>query len=105
MMKPEEAIEELSLFVEHEAYTDDFQDMCRTSIAALKKQIPKKPIERKENVFVELDNGRHESGKKDVFCCPTCGESVGMRYGEHPIVNVQNYCQNCGQAIDWTEGE
>lgn len=28
-------------------------------------------------------------------------ESVGKKYGEHPIVNVKNYCKKCGQSIDW----
>ena len=67
MMKPEEAIEGLNPIVDNEAFTDRFQDVCRTAVAALEKQIPKKPIKRKENIFVELDNGRHENGKKYIF--------------------------------------
>ena len=105
MMKPEEAIEGLNPIVDNEAFTDRFQDVCRTAVSALEKQIPKKPEKKEKNIFVELDNGRHESGKKDVFCCPICGESVGRKYGEHPIVNVQNYCKKCGQRIDWTAEE
>lgn len=68
-----------------------------TAIAALGKQIPKKPLKRKQMVFVELDNGRNESGEKDVFYCPIYCEYIGVKYGEHPVVNVQNYCKKCGQ--------
>ena len=82
-MTPEEAIKELRLFVDHKAYTDDFQDMCRTAIAALEKQIPKKP-------YQDNENGVHE---KDY--CPTCHRSL-FPYDHH--------CR-CGQAIDWTDWE
>ena len=99
-MKPEEAIEGLNPIVDNEAFTDRFQDVCRTAVAALEKQIPKKPLKRKQMVFVELDNGRNESGEKDVFYCPICCEYIGVKYGEHPVVNVQNYCKKCGQRID-----
>lgn len=102
-MKPEEAIEKLKPFVGNEAYTEHFQEMCKTAISALKKQIPKNPLKRKQMIFVELDNGRNESGEKDVFYCPICCEYIGVKYGEHPIVNVQNYCKKCGQCIDWSD--
>lgn len=56
---------------------------CR---AAVEKQKPKKPTE-------------------DVYyhkCCPNCGwvvyqDEFGGRYLPH--------CENCGQAIDWSEGD
>ena len=102
-MKPEEAIKSMYNLNMVLSITDSERESVNMAIAALEKQIPKKPEKKKELVFCDLDNGRHESGKKDVFCCPTCGESVGMKYGEHPIVNVQNYCKKCGQRIDWKD--
>ena len=65
MMKPEEAIKSMHNLNMVLSITDSERESVNMCIAALEKQIPKKPIERKENVFVELDNGRHESGKKD----------------------------------------
>ena len=79
-MTPEEAIEELRLFVDHKAYTDDFQDMCRTAIAALEKQIPKKP-----NITL-----RGTTGWNTESHCPVCKTMVHS-----------GYCSGCGQAIDW----
>lgn len=102
-MKPEEAIKSMYNLNMVLSITDSERESVNMAIAALEKQIPKKPEKKKELVFCDLDNGRHESGKKDVFYCPTCGESVGMKYGEHPIVNVQNYCKKCGQRIDWKD--
>lgn len=75
-MTPEEAIEELRLFVDHKAYTDDFQDMCRTAIAALEKQIAKAPniIEKQGMEFPH---------------CQRCGR----------VVFSDKYCGDCGQLI------
>jgi hypothetical protein len=65
---------------------------------ALEKQIPRKPIEL-TNVYPD-----------GQFSCPFCGDCrVGypifrntpfgeMRSGEHKA----KYCENCGQAIDWS---
>lgn len=108
-MTPEEAIEKLKILkklkipVRIEFYEGSLREACEIAIAALEKQIPKKPLKRKQMVFVELDNGRNESGEKDVFYCPICCEYIGVKYGEHPVVNVQNYCKKCGQRIDWSD--
>ena len=49
------------------------------AVEAMRKQIPKKP--------------------KSVFC-PQCGEE----FTDDDCWSA-DYCRNCGQAIDWTEGE
>lgn len=55
------------------------------AISALEKQIPKKPVK----------------GKYHHNCCPSCGwivsydEGWGEKYVPH--------CENCGQAIDFSE--
>ena len=56
---------------------------------ALEKQIPKKPIEMKPTD--KLMNG--------YYSCPICGGWVGMDEYSN------NYCGNCGQAIDWSDEE
>ena len=48
---------------------------------ALKKQIPKKPLEEKRYYGI---------GK-----CPTCNAVFKDK--------TTNYCGNCGQAIDWSD--
>lgn len=48
-------------------------------ISALEKQIPKKPINRKGTTY---------------FHCPVC---EGNR--------LNNYCADCGQALDWSDTE
>lgn len=52
------------------------------AIPALKKQIPKKPIEEQEI----------------TLSCPHC-ENANFLTNKDKEKN--NYCGNCGQAIDW----
>lgn len=57
-------------------------DACELACDAMEKRVPKKPIE---------ENG--------VEICPNC-RTTGLRedYGA-----PNNYCCDCGQAIDWGE--
>lgn len=63
-------------------------------IAAIEKQIPKKP----EGIYD--DNAGIEAESKYELClighCTVCGREVqqGM-----------NYCMNCGQALDWGDNK
>ena len=63
------------------------------AISALKKQIPKKPI---------------DAGWKHG--CPNCGCAVGVNkhlgfaYSEYLEPN-ESYCCSCGQALDWSDTE
>ena len=51
------------------------------AIHALEKQIPKKPLKDKL--------------REEGYCgCPIC---------KHLVDSVSNYCEHCGQALDWTE--
>ena len=87
-MTPEEAIEGLRHYTDNEFYTDRFQDVCRTAIKALEKQIPKKPM---HYIF---DNSRYPK-------CPCCGDNWNMdEYGSGMV-----HCWECGQLIDWSEEE
>lgn len=57
-------------------------EMAKVINKALEKQIPKKPVRDKEDVFTWL------------WRCPRCGGRP-----------MQTYCANCGQAIDWSDDE
>lgn len=85
-MTPEEAITILKIAkteVEWD-YPLDYAIAIDTAIEALEKQIPKKPITTKD-------------GNKSC----SCGLVVQTGY----IRNCLYYCDNCGQAIDWSEEE
>ena len=60
-------------------YPMDYAVAIETAIQALEKQIPKKPIEE----------------KKWLFSCPNCGRWY---------LNRHNCCLDCGQALDWRNG-
>ena len=54
---------------------------------ALEKQIPKR-------VILEYD-------EQDSICSPNCkGELMSMDWYDHWKCN---YCENCGQALDWSD--
>lgn len=87
------------------------------AIKALEKQIPKKPILKSGESLVHINKGDkpHEwkLNKWCSWCCPVCGWFVGERYNRvrndgsiHPHdQRKSNYCNECGQAIDWSDEE
>lgn len=57
------------------------------AVEALEKQIPKK-------VILGYD-------EQDSICCPNCkGELMSMDWYDHWKCN---YCEVCGQALDWSD--
>lgn len=56
--------------------------------AALKKQIPVKPIK------TEPEGYRHT----DTYRCPACGRDFSG-------TGIADYCYHCGQALDWNTAE
>ena len=56
------------------------------AIEALKKQIPKKVL---------LD--------KNIYICPNCGANAETDCGDDMFDYRLNYCDNCGQKLDWSE--
>ena len=60
----------------------------KIAIEALEKQIPKEPFE-KEVISISM------SGYKHKGICPKCSLTVSQFAG--------NYCQHCGQALDWSD--
>ena len=74
----------------YELTSDDFE-WLEESKKALEKQIPKKPV----------------SYDRHYFKCPACGEDLGK--DEDAIYVYQetppNFCEHCGQKIDWSDTE
>lgn len=58
------------------------------AVKAMKKQIPKKPT------------GEHYAHMR----CPSCGHRIPSGMGSSSR-RRDNWCNYCGQAIDWTEDE
>lgn len=62
--------------------TDIDAEPLRLAIKALEKQIPKKPIYGDANIT-----------------CPNCGDTLLYYY----TLFKRGYCDECGQALDWSE--
>ena len=58
-----------------------FGEALEIAINALEKQIPKKP--KTDDRYV-------------MYICPCCNDFIKVSH---------NCCQNCGQAIDWSDEE
>ena len=111
-MKESEAREKLLAYLECQErevkgiYEDCINDMCddcalcyaqgntgehiesvKVAIQALKKQIPKKVV------------------KVDIWTykCPICGSNVETDCGDDMLDYRLNYCDNCGQKLDWSD--
>ena len=64
------------------------------AISALEKQIPKKP----KNYLVNM--------KCIDFLCPNCKKKIISKIdGEWVAGKNQKFCDECGQALDWSEVE
>lgn len=85
-MTLEEAIKTIQVAVSEVEwnYPMNYAIAFETAINALEKQIPKKPHKNYEKLNVK-------------WC--ECGSYLGE------LKNEQNYCKNCGQALDWRETE
>ena len=60
---------------------EDLNNAYDVAIQALEKQIPKKP--KTDDRYV-------------MYICPWCNDFVKVSH---------NYCQNCGQKLDWGDEE
>ena len=85
-MNNQDAIKNLKNIVEYWTYRPTEIEAAELSISALEKQIPKKPIE--------------EQG-----IAPRCPYCENANYLTNEDEEVNNYCGNCGQAIDWRNEE
>ena len=92
---------------------DEIAEAMRMAIQALEKQIPKKPILKngESGSFVDYEDGHGEYKvtKWQDWVCPICGWFVGQRYNRSQNHSRDqrkcNYCNECGQKIDWSDEE
>ena len=108
IMTTQEAIKQLQtehdlIAGEHELDGSQFApallEALAMAIEALEKQTPKKPKHVITNMGIN-GNFRRE--------CPSCGwlmfERVTTKDASEPVVcRILNFCQSCGQRIDWGE--
>ena len=71
---------------------EDKKNAIDMAIAALEKQIPKKPYIQQ----VEIDCYEH-----DCMECPSCDSFLGYATDCKEEHYQDNYCPHCGQRIDW----
>lgn len=65
-------------------YPLDYDVAFEKAIVAIEKQIPQKP--------------QHNEHSFNAYICKICGNVVGI-----PKVFKKVYCEECGQAVDWSE--
>lgn len=82
-MTPQEALDLLNNveFAEQYQGKDEYGTMLLMCKDALEKQIPKKP---------------HKEEFELCETCPVCGWLLEC---------LPNYCEKCGQALDWSDAE
>ena len=76
-------IETLKINGEEQVLKNDYCKSANIAINALEKQIPKKPKERDCIGF-------------NILVCPV---------GKRVLYLYEPYCDNCGQAIDWSDAD
>ena len=96
-MKPEEALKELS-------YDDTtYGGKCTyevrmAAINALRKQTPKKVL------YEDVGYDFHREVNLYACICPSCGLHI-IEFSDIDVeyVDMNNYCNRCGQKLDWSE--
>lgn len=116
-MTLEEAIKALkyiNLKRVHPFYSwEEMAEVRNIAISALEKQIPKKPILKSGVSITHINKGDKPHEWRNVqwqdWVCPECGWFVGQRYNATQCKPHDqrkcNYCNECGQAIDWRDVE
>ena len=93
-MTNEEAIERFRVAVTA-TLNEEEQDLYRTAIKTLEKQIPEKPIEIESYIIFSFD-----------YVCSCCKARLITKLdGEWVAGNKSRYCHACGQALDWSRTE
>ena len=100
-MNIQQALETIKYEVNEEGHCGYIDDELRRAMAALEKQVPKKVIlGYDEQDYVRCPQCKSEIAPMDDDCllyhCPGCGEKDAILQGD-------NYCFNCGQALDWRD--
>lgn len=90
-MTYEEAIEILQEERDYAQFSQYVKEAIKIATSAIEKQIPKKPI----NV------------EKHYYECPCCKQDLGVSDDDIFVYEnpIKKYCNNCGQALDWSDTE
>lgn len=88
-MNAQEALETIKYEVDEECHCGYIEDELRLAMTALEKQIPKKVIPK----------GKYH------FSCPLCKNELGIAREDISVYDMTppNFCENCGQALDWSD--
>ena len=70
------------------SWGSSFENAYEMAIQALEKQIPKKVVM-----------------ERNIYICPNCGENAETDCGDDMLDYRLNYCDNCGQKLDWSDIE
>ena len=106
-----EAIKEFHQNIDMPFGSNISREASELAVWALEKQIPMKPILKngENGSFVDYENGHGEYKvtKWQDWVCPICGWFVGQRYNRSQNHSHDqrkcNYCNECGQKIDWSD--
>lgn len=93
-MKPEEAIKKLIYPELPDGLVMVDLKTKQKAIKALEKQIPRKPIDKTK----PDDTASRAYENCNIIVCPTCS-------GRLKLKSKGNYCDKCGQKLDWREEE
>jgi hypothetical protein len=112
-MTENEAIKEFQQNIDMPFGSNISREASELAIWVLEKQIPMKPILKNGETgsFVDYENGHGEYRvtKWQDWVCPICGWFVGQRYNRSQNHSHDqrkcNYCNECGQKIDWSDEE
>lgn len=85
-MTEKEAIEIIERIADEDSLTLKAFEACAMAINALKKQIPMKM-----------------PGTYTDYKCAVCGRRIRSGKGSSRFKSRDNFCQRCGQKIDWDE--
>lgn len=81
-MNTQQALETIKYEVNEEGHCGYIEDELRLAMAALEKQVPKRPLRK------------NACGDCVVYSCPACKDG-------RLILDGDNYCTMCGQKLDW----
>ena len=76
------------------------------AIEALGKRVPKEPVE--EYIFrgafrEHLKKHAPDMADSTDYKCPVCGRRIRIGKESSSYGRRDNFCQRCGQAIDWSQ--
>ena len=102
-MNAQEALELIMNTIQSNGMTAEQDKALAIAQKALEKQIPKKVVLGYDGQdYIRCPECKSKIAPVDDDCllyhCPGCGEKDAILQGD-------NYCFNCGQALDWSDTE